>query len=80
MSVQYEPGTEGLTGPHHHLQAALEAIAAVARTLKQERDEAREALAEEMKFHHRTHAELVETQCKLQDALRERDEAREDLA
>lgn len=44
-----------------------------------ERDDAREALDEETKFHHRTHAELVQTQCQLQDAIRERDEAREAL-
>lgn len=46
-------------------------------TLLRQRDEARADLAEEMKFHHRKHAELVQTQCQLQDAIRERDEARE---
>lgn len=40
-SIYYEPGTEGLTDPTHHLQAALEAVAATARKLKEERDEAR---------------------------------------
>jgi hypothetical protein len=35
--------------------------------MKQERDEAREALEEEKKFHHRTHRELVQTQCKVLD-------------
>jgi len=35
--------------------------------LKRERDEAREGLEEETKFHHRTHMELVQTQCKLLD-------------
>lgn len=30
-----------------------------------ERDEARENMDQEMKFHHRTHSELVQTQCKL---------------
>lgn len=44
-----------------------------------ERDEAREGLAEEIKFHHRTHSELVQTQCQMQDVIRERDEAREEL-
>jgi hypothetical protein len=42
-----------------------------------ERDEAREGLAEEIKFHHRTHSELVQTQCQMQDVIRERDKARE---
>jgi hypothetical protein len=34
---------------------------------ERERDEAREKLDEEMKWHHRTHKELVEAQCKLLD-------------
>jgi len=34
---------------------------------ERERDEAREKLDEEMKWHHRTHQELVEAQCKLLD-------------
>ena len=38
-----------------------------ARKLERERDEAREKLDEEMKWHHRTHQELVEAQCKLLD-------------
>jgi hypothetical protein len=37
------------------------------RRLERERDEAREELENEMKWHHRTHKELVETQCKLLD-------------
>ena len=39
----------------------------VARKLERERDEAREEMAEEKKFHNRTHSELVQTQCKLMD-------------
>jgi hypothetical protein len=35
--------------------------------LQRERDEARMALEEETKFHHRTHAELIQTQCRLTD-------------
>lgn len=35
--------------------------------VRQQRDEAREKLNEEMKWHHRTHKELVEAQCKLLD-------------
>jgi len=50
-----------------------------AQQLERERDEAREGLEEETKFHHRTHLELVETQCKLLDLNKERDEAREAL-
>ena len=34
---------------------------------EKERDEASEKLDEEMKWHHRTHKELVEAQCKLLD-------------
>jgi hypothetical protein len=37
------------------------------RRLERERDEAREKLNEEMKWHHQTHKELVEAQCKLLD-------------
>jgi hypothetical protein len=44
--------------------------------LEQERDEAREDLEEETKFHHRTHIELIQTQCKLLDMEMQRDEAR----
>ena len=40
----------------------------IARRLERERDEAREALANETSFHHRTHSELIEAQCKLMDA------------
>ena len=72
----YEPGTEGLTDPNHHLNAALEAVAAVARTLKQERDEAREdatSLAERL-----TVLELTSTS-ELARLERERDEAREQV-
>ena len=42
------------------------------RRLERERDN-------EMKWHHRTHKELVETQCKLMDITQERDEAMEEL-
>ena len=42
-----------------------------------ERDEAREKLENEMKWHHRTHTELVQTQCKLLDMQMGRDEIQE---
>ena len=45
--------------------------------LEQERDKAREDLEEETKFHHRTHIELIQTQCKLLDMEMQRDEARD---
>jgi hypothetical protein len=45
-----------------------------ARKLERERDEARENLEEEMKFHHRTHTELIHTQCKILDMQMGRDE------
>ena len=38
-----------------------------ARKLERERDEAREELKNEMKWHHQTHKELIEAQCKLLD-------------
>jgi hypothetical protein len=45
--------------------------------LERERNEARESLDEEMKFHHRTHTELIHTQCKILDMQMCLDEARE---
>jgi gas vesicle protein len=39
----------------------------VIKRLEQERDEAREELKNEMKWHHQTHKELIEAQCKLLD-------------
>jgi hypothetical protein len=48
-----------------------------ARKLERERDEAREKLDEEMKWHHRTHTELVQTQCKILDMQMGRDEIQE---
>jgi hypothetical protein len=47
--------------------------------LERERDEARENLDEEMKFHHQTHRELVETQCKLLDIDLKREEALDEI-
>ena len=41
--------------------------AAMCGRYKQERDEAREELKNEMKWHHQTHKELIEAQCKLLD-------------
>ena len=61
-----------------HATEATEHMLAINK-LCNERDEAREGLAEEIKFHHRTHSELVQTQCQMQDFIRERDEAREAL-
>jgi uncharacterized coiled-coil DUF342 family protein len=51
--------------------------AAMCGRYKQERDEAREKLDEEMKWHHRTHTELVQTQCKILDMHMGRDEIQE---
>lgn len=50
-----------------------------AQQLERERDEARENLNEEMKFHHRTHRELIETQCKLLDMDLKREEALDEI-
>jgi predicted RNase H-like nuclease (RuvC/YqgF family) len=47
-------------------------LRAVAQRLERERDE-------EMRWHHRTHQELVETQCKLMDITQERDKLHEEL-
>jgi hypothetical protein len=49
------------------------------QNLKRERDEAREELENEMKFHHRTHAELVETQCKLLDMEMKCDQLQDEI-
>ena len=53
---------------------AREAIRALAehgeseiQRITKERDEARKELANEMKWHHQTHAELIQAQCKLLD-------------
>jgi hypothetical protein len=53
---------------------AREAIRALAehgeseiQRITKERDEAREKLENEMKWHHQTHAELIQAQCKLLD-------------
>jgi hypothetical protein len=50
-----------------------------ARRLERERDEARENLDEEMKFHHRTHSELVQTQCKLLDMEMKCDQLQDEI-
>jgi hypothetical protein len=42
--------------------------------------DAREKLDEEMKWHHRTHTELVHTQCKILDMQIGRDEAQKELS
>ena len=47
--------------------------------LANERDEARENLDEEMKFHHRTHSELVQTQCKLLDMEMKCDQLQDEI-
>ena len=51
----------------------------IARKLERERDEAREKLEEEIKFHHRTHTELVHTQCKILDMQMGRDKMQTEL-
>ena len=51
--------------------------AAMCGRYKQERDMAQEKLDEEMKWHHRTHTELVQTQCKILDMQMGRDEVQE---
>jgi chromosome segregation ATPase len=48
-----------------------------AAKMERERDDAREKLENEMKWHHRTHTELVQTQCKLLDMQMGRDEVQE---
>ena len=42
MTTEDTEDTEAVNDPNHHMNAALEAVAEVARKLKQERDEARE--------------------------------------
>ena len=61
--------------------SALEYVvpAFVSRKLERERDEARENLDEEMKFHHRNHAELIQTQCKLLDMEMKCDQLQDEI-
>ena len=47
--------------------------------LERERDEARENMDQEMKFHHRTHSELIETQCKLLDMEMKCDQLQDEI-
>ena len=56
-----------------------EGILLAAMRVKEERDEARENLDEEMKFHHRTHSELIETQCKLLDMEMKCDQLQDEI-
>ena len=49
------------------LEHSRDEWAAMCGRYKQERDEAREELENEMKWHHQTHKELIEAQCKLLD-------------
>jgi hypothetical protein len=50
-----------------------------AQQLERERDEARENMDQEMKFHHRTHSELIETQCKLLDMEMKCDQLQDEI-
>lgn len=45
----------------------LNEVKEISRKLERERDEAQEKLENEIKWHHQTHKELVEAQCKLLD-------------
>lgn len=79
-----ETDTETMRDEYDHVDTDLGPFAPsdtvpadFARKLERERDEAREELAEEIKFHHRTHSELVQTQCQMQDVIREREAALE---
>lgn len=56
-------GVDQKDASDEQFQKGLDAI----KNMIRERDEAREKLDEEMKWHHRTHKELVEAQCKLLD-------------
>jgi hypothetical protein len=47
--------------------------------LERERDEARENLNEERKFHHRTHTELIQTQCKFLDMEMKCDQLQDEI-
>jgi chromosome segregation ATPase len=57
------------------LESEIRGVGLLRDKSKRERDEAREKLDEEMKWHHRTHTELVHTQCKILDMQMGRDEA-----
>lgn len=50
-----------------------------ANAMMMQRDEARENLNEEMRFHHRTHSELIQTQCKLLDMEMKCDQLQDEI-
>ena len=50
-----------------------------ANAIMMQRDEARENMDQEMKFHHRTHSELIETQCKLLDMEMKCDQLQDEI-
>ena len=56
-------GVDQKDASDEQFQKGLDAI----KNIISERNEAREKLEEEMKWHHRTHQELVEAKCKLLD-------------
>jgi hypothetical protein len=74
MNKQIDMNDTPETNNERTLKLALEVFTELAKTLKQERDEARESLGEEMKFHHRTHTELIQTQCKILDMQKSQDD------
>ena len=63
--IEYEIVVSRLCGIKHERDNGIIAEHEIIPVLRKERDEARENLDEEMKFHHRTHSELIQTQCKL---------------
>jgi hypothetical protein len=73
MSERPTPETDAFIASQNHSPTTHQ-LRNFARIFEQERDEARENLDEEKKFHHRTHAELVQAQCKLLDMQMGRDE------
>ena len=66
-------------GAWYEMQSSFERSRTEVEKLIRERDEARKALANEMKWHHQTHAELIQAQCKLLDMEMKCDQLQDEI-
>jgi hypothetical protein len=67
LATEHMLAVNKLAGERDEARAGREAYKQLAVKHAQERDEARKKLENEIKWHHQTHKELVEAQCKLLD-------------
>lgn len=68
-----------LEGERNEAREKAERYRLEANAIMMQRDEARENMDQEMKFHHRTHSELIETQCKLLDMEMKCDQLQDEI-